>query len=126
MITLNFTTEFEILLIKAYAQANRRVSIQSGVSTNFLGAAQQRSGFVKEYMKIFGENCQLLDSEVRKGGHANSSEIMGKVSTLVESKLNSALFHKDNRLDEASFRQVVRDLKKDVRTVFYDGYLSSR
>jgi len=107
MITLNFTTEFEILLIKAYAQANRRVSIQSGVSTNFLGAAQQRSGFVQEYMRIFQENCQLLDTEIRKGGHANSREMLSKVSSLVESKLNSALFHKDNRLDEASFRQEI-------------------
>ena len=77
-------------------------------------------------MRIFQENCQLLDTEIRKGGHANSREMLSKVSSLVESKLNSALFHKDNRLDEASFRQVVRDLKKEVRTVFYDGYLSSR
>lgn len=125
MITLNFTTELEILLIKAYAQTNRKVSLQSGVSTNFLGAAQQRSAFIQAFMNTFQENSQILDQEIRKGGHANSQELLKKVAALVEGKLNSALFHKDNRIDEASFRQIVRDLKKEVRSVFYDRYLSS-
>lgn len=125
MITNNFTTEFEILLIKSYAQAKKK-SPMTSISNNFLSATQNRSGFVQEFMNQFKANGGILDQEIKRGGHIDSQAIFRKVSHLVETKISSALFKSSNLMDETAFQQIVRDLKKDVRNVFYEGYLAPR
>lgn len=123
MITQGFLTEFELSLLKAYNRANSQSIIISGNESNFVGASRYQNEFIQNFMNVFHQQRSILDRELRKGGN-NPDKMMEKINREVESKLRNVLFH-TARLDQQTFQNLARDMKKEIRNVFYDNYLSS-
>jgi len=122
MITQGFLTEFELSLLKAYNRANSQSIIISGNESNFVGASRFQNEFIKSFMDAFQQQRHILERELRKGGN-NPDKIMEKINNEVEAKLRKVLFH-NSRLDQQTFQNIAREMKKDIRNVFYDNYLS--
>lgn len=122
MITQDFLTEFELCLIKSYTKAAKKGLPKSQLGADILAAARSREDFINEFMATFHDQRSMLETEVRKGGHADATKLLDKVSREVEGKIRASAFH--NKLDQNSFQKIVRDLKNDVRSVFYERYLS--
>jgi len=122
MITQGFLTEFELSLLKAYNRASSQSIIISGNESNFVGASRFQTEFIQGFMKAFQQQRAILDRELRKGGN-NPDKMMEKINREVEAKLRTAMFH-NSRLDSQTFQNIARDLKKDIRNVFYDNYLT--
>ena len=122
MITQGFLTEFELSLLKAYNRANSQSIIISGNESNFVGASRFQNEFIKSFMDAFQQQRHILERELRKGGN-NPDKIMEKINNEVEAKLRKVLLH-NSRLDQQTFQNIAREMKKDIRNVFYDNYLS--
>ncbi|MBI2662370.1 hypothetical protein HYX11_02840 [Candidatus Woesearchaeota archaeon] len=122
MITQGFLTEFELSLLKAYNRANSQSIIISGNESNFVGASRFQNEFLKSFMVAFQQQRHILERELRKGGN-NPDKMMEKINSEVEAKLRKVLFH-NSRLDQQTFQNIAREMKKDIRNVFYDNYLS--
>ncbi len=122
MITQTFLLEFESSLLRSFAKASRKVTPRSQREPNFLGNAQFKEEFMKEFLTALQERKPTLENEVLKGGHRNYEDLTRSIFTLVEDTLRSNLTtHLLNQqgLDQAAFEKVVRGLKNDVRTIFY-------
>jgi len=122
MITQGFLTEFELSLLKAYNRANSQSIIISGNESNFVGASRFQNEFIQNFMNVFQQQRSILDRELRKGGN-NPDKMMEKINNEVEAKLRKVLFH-TTRLDQQTFQNIAREMKKNIRNVFYDNYLS--
>ena len=118
MITQSFLTEFELSLLKSYNRASKKNIIIGGNESNFIGASKYQN----EFMDAFKEQHAILERELRRGGN-NPEKLMDKIGREVESKIRMSLFQK-SRLDQNAFETIARDLKKDIRSVFYENYLN--
>ncbi len=119
MITQNFLMEFELCLLRAYNHAARKVEGKKGSDVS--SRAHLREDFVKEFMNTFGEQHSVLGWEIEKGGH-DSAKLLQKISKEVEGKVRTFLLQKEPT-DKKTFERLVRDLKNDIRSVFYERYL---
>ncbi len=126
MITQTFITELELAIIRSNTQAAKKSDLSRGVNTNFLYAAQARNGFVQAFMQSFQEQRSILEREIHNGGHGDYAKLFDKVSKLVEQKLGGELVRNDNRLNDVALSKIIRELKVEVRDVFYDGYLAPK
>ncbi len=125
MITQAFLLEFELSLLKAYTKTTRNAGSNKGINDhNFLTSTQTRGNFVNNFMNAFAERRALLEAEIEQGGHRNASQMFNSIHRVVEAKVTTYLLHKNSPADERSFQNLVRDLKKDVGSVFYEKYLS--
>ena len=62
--------------------------------------------------------------EIERGGHANYEKLLQNINQMVENKLSSALYHKKaDEADEYVIKKIIRELKVEVRSIFYTGYL---
>ncbi len=123
MITQSFLTEFELSLLKSFNRASRKNIVITGNESNFIGVSKYQNEFLTSFMDAFKEQHGILGRELRKGGN-DPAKLMDKISREVESKVRMSLFQK-SRLDANLFQGIARDLKKDIRNVFYDNYLSA-
>ncbi|MEK6969481.1 MAG: hypothetical protein AABW48_03565 [Nanoarchaeota archaeon] len=117
MIPVSFLTEFEISLLKAYNRASHKSTPIYGKEADFVGAAQYQNEFIQAFMSAFQEQHALLERELRKGGN-DPVKTLSSISRDVESKLRTLLFQR-RRLDTAVFQSFAKDMKKEVRSVFY-------
>lgn len=124
MITQDFLLQFEMALLRAYAKASRQGLPTDGNNTNFINAANSRNSFTQTFMNTFEERNIILEREIRAGGHHDPENLVLSLNRMIENKLNSALFHKNNQLTSEQFQQALRELKRDVRNIFYEKYLS--
>lgn len=121
MITQSFLMEFELGLLRAYNRAARKVEGKKGSDVS--SRAQVREEFMKEFMGTFSQEHSVLGWEIEKGGH-DSAKLLQKISKEVEGKVRTFLLQKEPK-DRATFERMVRDLKNDIRNVFYERYLGS-
>lgn len=117
MIPLSFLTEFEISLLKAYNRASHKSTPITGKESDFVGAAHYQDEFVQAFMGAFQEQHALLERELRKGGN-EPTKLMNSISRDVELKLRTLLYQR-RRLDLTIFQSFAKDMKKEVRSVFY-------
>ena len=73
------------------------------------------------------ERKPVIEEQIRLGGHAKEySKLSDKVFSMVENQvkanLNSTILQKKTA-DDRVVRKVIDNLKKDVRDLFYSGYL---
>ncbi len=122
MITQAFLTEFELCLLKSYNRASKKNIIIGGNESNFIGASKYQNEFLGAFMEAFKEQHSILERELRRGGN-NPDKLMDKIAKEVESKVRMTLYQK-SRLDSLAFQNIARDLKKDIRSVFYENYLN--
>lgn len=128
MITQNFVKELEMALYRSYGRANSSVRSRSQHEPNFLGDTTYKEQVVKIFAEVLQERRPVLESEISKGGHQNTAEMFSKVSALVENKVRATMTRSslsNKGFDQAAFEKMARDLKTEVRDVFYKGYLGS-
>ncbi len=115
-------------LYRSYGRASTKVKARNERDPNFLGAATYKEDMVKIFIDVLHERRSVLESEIVKGGHQNSAEMFHKVSKMVEDKVRSNLTQgmlNNKDFNSSSFEKLVRDLKVDVRNIFYKGYLGN-
>lgn len=126
MITQDFVKELEMSLYRSFGRANTKIKSRSEHQPNFMGETTYKEEVVKVFTDVMLERRAILENEILKGGHKNTAEMMSKVISMVENKVRmtmtkSSLSNKG--FDQKSFEKMVRDLKTEVRDVFYKGYL---
>ncbi len=122
MITQSFLDQLEVGMLKSYNRIVRQglPSRDAGVP-NFLKETTGRNDFVQAFMATFREHGPKLQYEIEKGGHTNSEKLLQEINRMVENKLSSALYSKS--VNEQAIQRITRELKLEVRSVFYTGYL---
>ncbi len=128
MITQNFVKELEMTLYRSFGRANGKVSSRSQHLPNFVGDTTHKEEVIKIFSGVLQERRLVLESEILKGGHKNTAEMFNKVSSLVENKVRTTMTRSsisNQGFDQAAFEKMVRDLKTEVRNVFYKGYLGN-
>ena len=118
MITQNFITEFELSLLRSYASAARQQQHQTA-EPNFAGAVKLQDSFIKEFMNAFNQRRRILEQEIIVGRNRDPAKIVDQIQRLVDAKLRTVLYQKGGKMDEQSFRKALRELKMEVRSVFY-------
>ncbi len=125
MITQEFLDQLEAGMLKSYNRLVRKglPSHDAGVP-NFLKETTYRNDFVSAFMATFKEHEPRLQFEIERGGHANYEKLLQNINQMVENKLSSALYHKKaDEADEYVIKKIIRELKVEVRSIFYTGYL---
>src|SRR3989338_4724332 len=117
MITQDFLTELELSLIRSYARASRISSTAPMGST--VESMRASNDFTNAFMETFAQRRPILERQIAVGGHHNPPLISDQVNRMVEKKLKSALFQKGNKLDRGTFDKMTRELKTEIRTLFY-------
>ena len=120
MITQSFLTEFEVSLLKAYARASRSTILSGSGAHASVEVARFSERFASAFMSTFKERRAAIEAEIGRGGHRNPPALADKLERIVEGKLRAYLFHQGNKVDENSFRKVVRDIKSEIRSIFYE------
>jgi len=113
-------------LYRSYGRANSKIKSRSEHQPNFVGDTTYKEEVVKIFSSVMQERKPVLESEILKGGHKNTAEMFSKVTSLVENKVRSTMTRSSlasKGFDQASFEKMVRDLKVEVRDIFYKGYL---
>ena len=126
MITQDFVKELEMALYRSYGRANSKIKSRSEHQPNFVGDTTYKEEVVKIFSSVMQERKPVLESEILKGGHKNTAEMFSKVTSLVENKVRSTMTRSSlasKGFDQSSFEKMVRDLKVEVRDIFYKGYL---
>lgn len=118
MITQNFMMELELSLLRSFASASRQQGQQTA-EPNFTGAIKLQDYFMKEFMAAFDQKRKILEQEITAGRNRDPTKIVDQIQRLVDAKLRTTLYQKGGKIDEQSFRKAVRELKMEVRTVFY-------
>lgn len=113
-------------LYRSYGRANTKIKSRSEHQPNFVGDTTHKEEVVKVFTAVLQERRLVLENEILKGGHKNTAEMFSKVTAMVENKVRmtmtkSSLSNKG--FDQKAFEGMVRDLKTEVRDVFYKGYL---
>jgi len=121
MITQSFLTEFEVALFKAYNRSSRNSTPITGNESNFAGASKYQNEFITQFMKTFQEQHAVLERELRRGSN-DPTQLMNKINSEVEAKLRNALFHKP-KMDQTVFDGIAKELRRDIRSVFYSQRL---
>ncbi|MBS3166286.1 hypothetical protein J4444_04140 [Candidatus Woesearchaeota archaeon] len=119
VVTQDFLTEFELSLIRCYNKAAKKGTPTLGA--NVVSAATTRNDFSKEFMATFNAQREVLEREIRKGGHGDYDKVFNNIVREVEGKVQSATLR--NQIERVAFEKVIRDLKVNIRSAFYDGYL---
>lgn len=128
MITQDFVKEFEMALYRSYGRAGTKIKSRSEHQPNFVGDTTYKEDVVRIFNEVMQERKPVLESEILKGGHKNTAEMFSKVSSMVENKVRTTMTRSslsNKGFDQASFEKMARDLKVEVRDVFYKGYLGS-
>ena len=125
MITQDFMMEFELSLLRSFAAASRQQGQQT-VEPNFTGAIKLQDSFVKEFMAAFEQKRKVLEQEILVGRNRDPAKMVDQIQRVVDAKLRTILYQKGGRIDEQSFRKAVRELKMEVRSVFYKEIPSGR
>ena len=126
MITQDFVKELEMALYRSFGRANTKIKSRSEHAPNFVGDTTYKEEVVKIFSDVLLERRPVLESEILKGGHKNAADMFSKVSAMVENKIRATMTRSslsNKGFDQASFEKMVRDLKVEVRDVFYKGYL---
>ncbi len=126
MITQQFLIELESAILRSYARAHRKIGTFS-VGSDIVQGMNYTESFMAEFRNGMAERRSILEAEIRDGGHARDyAKLADKVFSMVENKvkanLNSTILQKKTA-DDKVVRQVVDNLKKEVRDLFYEGYL---
>ena len=113
-------------LYRSFGRTNTKIKSRSEHHPNFVGDTTYKEEVVKVFTTVLQERRPVLESEIFKGGHQNTAEMFSKVSAMVENKVRATMTRSSlasKGFDQASFEKMVRDLKVEVRDVFYKGYL---
>lgn len=113
-------------LYRSFGRANGRINNRSQHQPNFMGDTTYKEDVVKIFNEVLQERRPILESEILKGGHKNTAEMFSKVTSMVENKVRATMTRSslsNKGFDQSSFEKMVRDLKTEVRNVFYKGYL---
>ena len=126
MITQTLLRELEMALIRSYGHAVRKSSANSSLNypttTAFISAMKTQEDFITHFMSAFKERSALLEAEIRKGGYKDAAKRNEQLQREVESRMRAYLLKRNNRPSEATFSQLVRQFKIEVRSIFYDTY----
>ena len=126
MITQDFVKELEMALYRSYGRANTKLKSRSDHQPNFVGDTTYKEEIVKVFIDVLQERKQVLEREILKGGHKNTAEMFSKVTSMVENKVRTTMTTSslsNKSFDQAAFEKMARDLKTEVRDIFYKGYL---
>lgn len=85
---------------------------------------------MNEFRNGLAERKPVIEEQIRMGGHVKdfaklSDKVFSMVENRVKANLNSTILQKKTA-DDRVVRKVIDDLKKDVRDLFYEGYLARR
>lgn len=127
MITQGMLGEVETCMLRSFARTNGKVAPLSGREKNFLSSANYKEEFVKEFTSAMQERHSVLVKEIEKGGYREPVRLATNVHRLVESKLRAELSSRllgNKGLDPAGFQRIVREVKNEMRNLFYENYFS--
>ncbi|MDP3733852.1 MAG: hypothetical protein Q8R37_01360 [Nanoarchaeota archaeon] len=119
MITQIFLRELEMSLLRSYGFAVRNTAAVK-TDTSVLGNVTAQDLFVKQFMAAFDEKRASLEREIVVGGNRDAAKLFDQVQRMVDAKVRVLLFHKQGKIDEKSFQSAIRELKTEVRSVFYN------
>lgn len=106
-------------LLRAYGATVRQAAAVK-TDTSVLGNVTAQDLFVKKFMATFDEKRAALEREIVVGGNRDAAKLFDQVQRMVEAKVRVLLFHKNGKVDEKSFHNAIRELKTEVRSVFYN------
>ncbi len=126
MITQQFLIELESAVLRSYARAHRKVGSFS-VGSDIVQGVAYTQNFMQEFNQGMHERRAVVENEIRSAGHAKDyPKLADKVFSLVENRvkanLNSTILQKKTA-DDKVVRKIAEEIKKDVRNLFYQGYL---
>ncbi len=116
MITQDFIREFEIALLKGYNRASRAATPKVGAT--IVEAAKTQEQFMNAFLAAFQEQSANLEQEIGRGGHRDTSRLLMSIQKLVGAKVRTLLLR--GTPTSGTFQRVVRELRNDIRTVFYE------
>lgn len=129
MISQSFLDQLEVGLKKSYNRTLRSIQLNSEDNARetftSLREARERNVFQTKFMETFREHNPILEQEIRKGGHRNTGQILTLLNRQVETQLSLLLF-RSSFIDEKTFTSWVRQMKLDVRSLFYSNYLGGK
>lgn len=123
MITQNLLLELESGMLRAFNRASAKVTPLSQLENNFMGTSKYKEEFIQLFMREMEERRSAIHNEIIKGEHKNYPSLADKVYRLVEEKLRRELTNsllKRAPLDEAAIKKIIRELKVEVRSIFYE------
>lgn len=126
MITQQFLLELESAILRSYARAHRKIGTFS-MGSDIVQGMNYTENFMAEFRNGLAERKPVIEEQIRMGGHLKDySKLSDKVFSMVENRvkanLNSTILQKKTA-DDKVVQQVIDNLKKDVRDLFYTGYL---
>lgn len=127
MITQGMVGEVETCMLRSFARTSGKVAPLAGRQKNFLSSANYKEDFIREFSSAMKERYPLLVKEIEKGGYRDPERLATSVHRLVESKLRAEISSRllgDKGLDQNGFQKIVRDVKNEMRNVFYENYFS--
>ncbi len=129
MITQQFLIELESAVLRSYARAHRKIGSFS-VGSDIVQGMNYTENFMNEFRNGLAERRSVIEEQIRMGGHAKdyaklSDKVFSMVENRVKANLNSTILQK-KAADDKVVRKVIDNLKKDVRDLFYEGYLAKR
>lgn len=122
-------TELEASMLRSFARANAKVSPMSQREKNFLTGAKYKEEFMVEFMTNMESRKPTFEQEVAKGGYKDTSRLATSVYRLVEDKIRRELTQKllgNKGLDEVAVSKVIREIKVEMRNVFYENYFENK
>lgn len=125
MITQGMIGEVEIAMLRAFGRTNSKVIPLAQRDKNFLSSANYKEEFVKEFMRQVQDRKPQLELEIEKGGYRDVPRLAVSVHRLVESKVRSGLTQRlltDKGVDEPTMVRIVREVKAEMRNLFYENY----
>lgn len=128
MITQGMLAEIEASMLRSFTRTANKITPLSQRENNFLGTAKYKEEFVKEFITNVQERRPTLHQEIIKGGYKDYPRLADKVYRLIEEKIRRELttsLMSRKGLDEAAFNKLIRELKLDVRNVFYENYFGN-
>ena len=126
MITQQFLVELESAILRSYARAHRKVGSFS-TGSDIVQGMNYTESFMNEFRNGMAERKPVIEEQIRMGGHAKdypklSDKVFSMVENRVKANLNSTILQKKTA-DDRVVRKVAEEIKKDVRDLFYQGYL---
>ena len=123
MITQNLLFEMETAMLRSFNRASAKVTPLSKLENNFVGTSKYKEEFIKLFLTEMEERRPQFHQEIVKGGHKNFPLLADKIYRMTENKLRHELTNsllKRNPLDDAALKKIIRELKVEVRDIFYE------
>lgn len=117
--------ELEASMLRSFARANAKVIPMSQREKNFLTGAKYKEEFMTEFMTNMETRKPIFEREISKGGYKDTARLAASVYRIVEDKIRRELTQKlfgNKGLDEAGVNKIIRDIKIEMRDVFYENY----